>query len=58
MYGNGAGVMTGGLGGAGLLASTGSGGILLPLVVALLGLTIGALLLARAAWLRRNTTDS
>jgi hypothetical protein len=50
--------MTGGLGGAGLLASTGSGGILLPLVVALLGLTIGALLLARAAWLRRNTTDS
>jgi hypothetical protein len=58
MYGNGAGVMTGGLGGAGLLASTGSGGILLPLVVALLGLTIGALLLARATWLRRNTTDS
>jgi hypothetical protein len=58
MYGNGAGVMTGGLGGAGLLASTGSGEILLPLVVALLGLTIGALLLARATWLRRNTTDS
>jgi hypothetical protein len=58
MYGNGASVMTGGIGGAGLLASTGSGGILLPLAIALLGLTIGALLVARGSWIRRNTAQA
>jgi hypothetical protein len=58
MYGNGASVMTGGIGGAGLLASTGSGSIILPLAIALLGLTTGALLMARAAWLRRTAAQA
>jgi hypothetical protein len=69
MYGNGIAPIAGGLGGAGalvstggVLAHTGSGGFILPIVIATIGLTLGALLIWRAAWIRRReqttgTTD-
>ena len=59
MYGNGIGPASGAMvGTGGVLAATGTGGLVLPLVVVIIGLALGALLVLRGVLIRRRAAKA